>query len=294
MAESFNDRRSVADEPQRTDGTPTPLPIIAAPTPPKQGKVAEWLEEVTGALTLLRSRPVVALLLFTVVLMVFKLEFIVGQVQEYAGIPALKKSVQALKEEKAELARERDNLRARLAPFDAKAADLFKDSASGERLTKLLTLFNQAADVSKQQQSRILELQAKLVELQGRMARRHLTEEQVQILIKSMKPYAGSSIKYAAIQDDPEVKDLVVQIAQALRVAGWVHTGPIEGILAMNPEKGVLVTVSKNSKRVAQAEALKSALEAAGLFTWVRKIPEHPPEVDTSWLELRVGHKPPY
>jgi hypothetical protein len=104
------------------------------------------------------------------------------------------------------------------------------------------------------------------VRIEERLARRHLTDDNLKTIIAALRPLAdaGRLIDVVKYPNDSEVAELAYQLTRVLKDAGW---NPAEyGLDATEPISGILIEIdgSNPPTRVA-ANTLVSALSAAGL-----------------------------
>lgn len=104
------------------------------------------------------------------------------------------------------------------------------------------------------------------VRIEARLARRHLTGDDLRTLVAGLQPLANRIclIDIVKYPDDSEVTDLFSQLLQVFKDAGWK---PTESSLDQNEQiSGILIEFDGNQPPAKDAaNTLASALSAAGL-----------------------------
>lgn len=127
---------------------------------------------------------------------------------------------------------------------------------------EIASLRRDAAEATRRaEESRLAALQ-----VQERLVRRQITEENQVNMIAALRPFAnaGRLVDLVSYPNDSEVAEFAYQLSQVLQSAGW---RPAEyGPESKEPLSGILVEIDpKNPPTRVAANALLSSLSAAGI-----------------------------
>jgi hypothetical protein len=135
-----------------------------------------------------------------------------------------------------------------------------------------------------------LELSAALQEehqqrllIEAKLSPRHLSEDQVQTVVRLLLPFSGTSIAFTRLQDQ-EASKFAEDIFRPLYLAGWHLTDNEVGFFAP-PQYGVLLCVPNYLRSDPAALALATALQQARIDFSIQV-------VNSDELRLIVGLKP--
>jgi hypothetical protein len=136
------------------------------------------------------------------------------------------------------------------------------------------------------------------LELESKLAYRHLSEDQKRAFVSALLPFAGQKVKIESPLGDAEAKSYRDEFVPLFEEAKWDHNGGagiIEGAAYSIEPMGIEVTVHQvNESQGTTNDAINALIKVVGdLGLFDSGGPRMNPQVADGEVLFRVGHKTP-
>jgi hypothetical protein len=133
--------------------------------------------------------------------------------------------------------------------------------------------------------------EARVSELNGKLADRVLTDGQVLAVAKQLMPFAGQEYEVTAYWDSPESLNIANRIYAALQTARWKYNPEGGKSILMGGEIGVMIWTHPNADESTKnaASGLIAALNAEGIEAVERQ--QNPQNPKTNIININIGAK---